>query len=76
MAHRFENRYFLPHTHWVYLNEIVKYFDAVCLLSLVKINDHIIEEELLPIDGFKNVQVKELPFSNSYISSVKYFLII
>ncbi len=31
--------HYLPYTHWVYLNEIVKYYDKVSLLSPVTLND-------------------------------------
>jgi glycosyltransferase involved in cell wall biosynthesis len=70
-VNKFRNNYYLPYTHWIYLNEIVKYYDEVCLLSPVSIND-ISNTALVPI-YFSNVYVKELPYSNSYVGSVKHF---
>jgi glycosyltransferase involved in cell wall biosynthesis len=71
VVHKFRDNYYLPYTHWIYLNEIVKYYDEVCLLSPVNVNDAS-NKGLVSID-FSNVYVKELPYSNSYISSVKNF---
>lgn len=70
--HKKNNKYYIPYTHWVYLNEIVKYYDKVCLLSPVNCNlDD--ESKYEPIDVFKNVTVYGLPYSEGYIDAVKYF---
>lgn len=66
--------YYIPYTHWVYLNEIVKYYDRVCLLSPTKVlltSDNTSNFESLK--GFNNIEVYELPYSKGYIDSIKYF---
>ena len=70
--HKIDNHYFIPYTHWIYLNEIIKYFDKVCLLSPVNKKSKN-EDQFESIKEFKNVVVYELPFSNRYIDAVKYF---
>lgn len=72
ILHKMDNHYFIPYTHWIYLNEIIKYFDKVCLLSPVntKLKN---EDQFESIKEFKNVVVYELPFSNGYIDAIKYF---
>ena len=66
------NKYYIPYTHWVYLNEIVKYYDEVCLLSPVNQN---LEDEskFESVSMFKNVTVYELPYSEGYIDAIKHF---
>lgn len=70
--HKKENKYYIPYTHWVYLQEIVKYYDKVCLLSPVNksLQD---ESQYESVSVFENVVVYELPFSEGYIDAVKYF---
>lgn len=67
-----ENRYYLPYTHWIYLNEIRKYYDEVVLLSSCKCLE---KEEITDyIDiTFQNTTVYELPYSTGYVDAVKYF---
>ncbi|SEW52474.1 glycosyltransferase family 4 protein [Chitinophaga arvensicola] len=66
------NEYFLPYTHWVYLNEIVKYYDEVGLLSPVKVmGEH--EAGLVSLSSFNHVVVHELPYSDSYKAAVKHY---
>lgn len=72
--HKKENNYYIPYTHWVYLQEIVKYYDKVCLLSPVNQNLKN-ENQFEAINVFKNVEVYELPFSEGYIDAVKYFFL-
>src|SRR5690606_1462405 len=70
--HKKNNKYYIPFTHWVYLNEIVKYYDKVCLLSPV--NPNLVNEKAFEkVDVFNNVEVYELPYSEGYIDAVKYF---
>lgn len=70
--HKKGNEYFIPYTHWVYLNEIVKYYDQVCLLSPV--NKRLIDDtNYEKISVFKNVEVFELPYSVGYMDAVKHF---
>lgn len=68
-----DNNYFLPYVHWVYLNEIVKYFDRICLLSPTIINNNADSEGYVSLECFQNVVVEELPPINSYIKAIKYF---
>ena len=73
VVHQKAEKYYLPYVHWVYLNEIVKYYDFVCLLSPIKIVELETKEVLEDISLFKNVSVYRLPFSESYISTIRYF---
>ncbi|MDB4713779.1 glycosyltransferase family 4 protein [Akkermansiaceae bacterium] len=57
------------------MNEIVKYYQKVCLLAPIKIHDRKNDAHLVPIKCLNNVSVKELPFSKSYVSAVKYFFV-
>lgn len=68
-----DNKFYLPYTHWIYLNEIVKFYDRVCLISPVNSNNETVVDSLVDIGGFNNVVVKSLPFSNTYINSLKNF---
>lgn len=70
--HKRDNKYYIPYTHWVYLNEIAKYYDKICLLSPV--NKNLQDTEAFEEIGmFKNVEVYELPYSEGYIDAVKHF---
>jgi len=73
-VHKNGNNYYLPYTHWVYLSEIVKYYDHVCLLSPTYFNNNAENEGLILISSFKNVSVEELPHSNTYLGAIKFFL--
>src|SRR5690554_2047451 len=66
-------QYFLPYTHLVYLNEIVKYYDRICLISPTNIHRNSMAKGSVPIEGFKNVEVYELPYSDGYIAALRYF---
>jgi len=72
-VHKLDGRYFLPYSHWIYLNEIVKYFDRICLLSPVKCWENSNEITMVPIAHLNNVNVYELPYAEGYIGSLKYF---
>ncbi len=65
--------YFLPYTHWTYLNEIVIYYDRVSLLSCVKVNYEVANSDMISLNSFLNVDIIELPFSKGYAASIKYF---
>ena len=67
------DRYYLPYTHWIYLNEIVKYYDFVCLLSPVKKIKMDTNGKLTDICIFKNVSIYHLPYSEGYAQSIRYF---
>lgn len=73
VVHKSNDTYFLPYTHWVYLNEIVKYYDKVTLIAPIKMNENSISEGLLSISEWKSIEVIELPYASTYIRSVKYF---
>ena len=70
--HKKNNEYYIPYTHWVYLNEIVKYYDKVCLLSPVNQNLKN-EKSYEAINVFNNIEVYELPYSKGYIDAIKHF---
>lgn len=65
--------YYIPYTHWVYLNEIVKYYDEVVLLSPCRLLREGERTDFLCITEFSNVAVYELPYSATYISAIKNF---
>lgn len=68
-----KDQYYLPYMNWIYLKEIVKYYDEVILLApevLIK-EDHIITG-MNKLSSFKNVKIKSLPEAHSYISNIKY----
>lgn len=67
--------YYLPYTHWIYLKEIVKYYDEVILLSPCRYLGTTEETTALDISLLSNkMVVYELPgHSGGYISSLKYF---
>ncbi|WP_313264660.1 glycosyltransferase [Sphingobacterium sp.] len=67
-----EKKYYIPFTHWVYLQEIVKYYDRVCLLAPTKM-DFEEDNKFETISDFSNVDVYELPYSNGYLDAVKFF---
>lgn len=68
----FNNNNYLPYTHWVYLNEIVKYYSKVYLLSPVYIEKN--KEKLNGVQlEFDNVSVIKLPYSGSYLNSILCF---
>lgn len=71
VLHKADGEYYLPYTHWIYLNEIVKYYDKVCLLSPIISKNK--KEKLVSITGFDNVIVEALPPVQNYISAIKYF---
>src|SRR5690606_4164839 len=67
-----EGRYYLPYTHWVYLNEIVKYYDEIVLLCSCKtLKENEITNGINV--AFLNVSVYELPAFNGYVDAIKYF---
>jgi glycosyltransferase involved in cell wall biosynthesis len=72
-VHKSGEKYYLPYTHWVYLNEIVKYYDSVCLLSPVLMNQTAKENGLVSISCFANVSVIELPNASSYVHTIPHF---
>lgn len=68
-----ENKYFLPFSHWIYLKEIVKYYDEVVLLSsCIHLESHETCENI-EINSFENVSVYELPAARGYVNSIKHF---
>lgn len=67
------SKYFLPFSHWIYLKEIVKYYDEVVLLSsCIHLESHETCENI-EITSFENVSVYELPAARSYVNSIKHF---
>jgi glycosyltransferase involved in cell wall biosynthesis len=72
-VHKVGQNYFLPYTHYVYLNEIIKYYDKVYLLSPIYTKEGAKNEGLITLSGFKNVDIIELPPINGYIGAIRYF---
>ncbi|WP_160716098.1 glycosyltransferase family 4 protein [Chitinophaga solisilvae] len=72
VVHKAGDQYYLPYTNWVYLSEIVKYYDDVCLLSPVKQDDTAEETGLLPVGRFSNVRVIPLPYAEGYMNQVRH----
>lgn len=70
---KIKDEYYLPYTHWVYLNQIVNYYDKIFLLAPVIKKDTEKFSEMKVISNFTNVDVYELPPSTTYISAVRYF---
>lgn len=69
-----DGHYYLPFSHWIYLKEIVQYYDEVVLIAGCKHLAGSQHTEDIAITGLGNISVHELPMgSGSYISSVKYF---
>lgn len=69
-----EDTYYIPFTHWVYLNEIVNYYDEIILLSPIKKITKSQEIKGRSISCFDNVKIYSLPYTaGGYISSLKYF---
>lgn len=67
------NEFFLPYTHWIYLNEILIYYDEVVLLSMTHIIDNEAEPIGLSIKNIYNVKVYELPLSKGYAGAFFHF---
>lgn len=68
-----EDKYFLPFSHWIYLKEIVKYYDEVVLLSGCRYLEGEANSENIEITSLKNVSVYELPAAKNYANSIKHF---
>lgn len=66
--------YYLPYAHWIYLKEIIKYFDEVVLLSPCKLLGVTGETKGFDIQQLGNIKVHELPSgSGGYINALKHF---
>ena len=72
-VHQCGNHYFLPYTHWVYLKEVVNYYNKICLLSPIKSIAKSESKSLECLDLFENLEVISLPFSSSYLQASKHF---
>lgn len=72
--HKRNDKYYLPYTHWVYMREIVKYYDEVVLLSpCLNLSDND-KTTSVSLSEFSNVSVYELPYSKGgYAGAIKYF---
>lgn len=72
---KLDNEYFLPYTHWVYLREIVKYYDKVVLLSPCQYLKGDERTTSVSLAEFSNVSVYELPDSKGgYVRAIKHFI--
>jgi glycosyltransferase involved in cell wall biosynthesis len=68
---KIENNYYIPQTHFVYLNYISLQFDDIVLMSSVQYKT--INDESKILLEFKNIRIVELPYYKSFIDSIKYF---
>lgn len=68
-----DDGYYIAATHYIYLKEIVHYYDKVCLLAPVKQLSAGAKSELTPLKNAGEILVYELPYSNSYVSAIKNF---
>lgn len=74
-VHKQNGEYFLPYTHWIYLQQIVQYYDEVCLLSPVNTRPLPQGQKLFSLAEFDNVWINELPHSgDSYIAAARHFI--
>ncbi|TCC96811.1 glycosyltransferase [Pedobacter psychroterrae] len=76
ILHKVNGKYFIPYTHWIYLQEIVKHFSKICLISPVNL-DGLPEktDALFSLHEMPSIAVHELPYSgDSYLSSARHFL--
>ncbi|RVU00726.1 glycosyltransferase [Mucilaginibacter limnophilus] len=73
VVHKQNGKYFLPYTHWIYLQQIVKYYSHICLISPVKKIADGGDDKLFSLEEFTNLSVYELPNSNySYAGAIKH----
>lgn len=66
-------KYYIPYTHWVYLKEILNYFDEVVLLSSCTYLPDNKKSQNVDLSSFDNVTVYELPAAKNYVSSIGHF---
>lgn len=72
ILHKKDGKYYIPFTQWIYLNEIVKYYEKVYMLSPTNVNLQV-EDIYEPLSCFSNVEVYELPYTEKYLEAIKYF---
>lgn len=70
--HKINNEYYIAYTHWIYLKEIVKYYDRIGLLSPIK-NEIIETTTFESLKEFDTIEIYELPYSKGYLDAVKFF---
>lgn len=64
---KFEDNYYCPFTHWVYLNFIVKKYNLVYLITPVDCSKIMPEKKQLI--NFDNLKILDMPSSKSYIEA-------
>lgn len=62
--------YHISATHYIYLKEIVNYYEEICLLSPVRYLKSGEKSTLTPI-ALQGIKVHELPYSVTYVSAIK-----
>jgi len=71
--YKYDGKYYIPFTHWIYLKEISNYYNKIVLLSPVKMNSSH-NKGLLCLDTLgTNIEVVSLPYADGYVKSIKYF---
>jgi len=70
LLHKIESEYYIPYTQLVYLKEISKYYDQICLLSPVK---KTLKTKYRSLKNIKGIIIYDLPFNKNYLSAIKNF---
>lgn len=69
--HKVDHDYYLPYTHWVYLEEIEKLYSEIALISPIYIN------QVVPTNfkriNLDTIKIIKLPYSETYVESIKFF---
>lgn len=69
---KFEEKYYIPFTHWVYLHEMFQQFESITLISPTRVITERAPNGLVEL-SFSNLSVVELGYSRGYISAIKNF---
>jgi len=68
LLHKIKSEYYIPYTQLVYLKEIKKYYNQICLLSPVK---KTLKTEYRSLKNIKGIFIYDLPFNKNYLSAIK-----
>jgi glycosyltransferase involved in cell wall biosynthesis len=73
-VHKVGDEYYLPYIHWIYLKEILKYYDDICIVAPVEITKDN-SNQFSKIGIFNNVNVYPVYHTEcvTYISGAKNF---
>ncbi|MCF7906876.1 glycosyltransferase family 4 protein [Patescibacteria group bacterium] len=68
LLHKIKSEYYIPYTQLVYLKEISKYYEEICLLSPVK---KTLNTEYRSLKNIKGIVIYDLPFNKNYLNAIK-----